>query len=68
MMALWLTLTKIGQSANLTSRALNIFFFFFLDNFYSGTAQSTRPVTAHRRICTLRVGAHLADLSVYGNT
>jgi hypothetical protein len=25
-------------------------FFFFLENIYSGTAQGTRPVTAHRRI------------------
>ena len=28
--------------------------FFFLDNVYSGTAQSTRPVTAHRRILKVR--------------
>jgi hypothetical protein len=45
-------------------------FFFFLDNVYSrtksGTAQSTRQVTAHRHICKVEVGTYLEQVCKHG--
>jgi hypothetical protein len=38
-----------------TTRQL-VWIFFFFENVYSGTAQSTRPVTAQHHICKVNVG------------